>query len=186
LEKLAKRAFKVKHKETSEYWNGHGGVFSLSGKVFKSALDAAFDIDRSRIRIRNINGRTPTLASLVVIEEVNPDNTTEVLNEIPTEDAIAAMKLRVAIMTKYGYPFFCLWQKVTSTPKFEGAKYLVQVKEDYKAFRERLTELGCSSRTYKKVGDWIVLFDDDAAMRIKLLDGYEQFIHLGTFIEDLK
>jgi hypothetical protein len=189
MEKLSNRVFKVKHKQTSEYWHGHGSVFGLQGKVFHSALDAAHDIDLARIRLESNQGHRNrvqnTLANLVIIEEVNPENHSETINFIKTEDAIAAMRLQNAIKAKYGYPFLCLWLKVTSKPEYENAKYLVKISNNYKGFRERLKELGCSSRTYKKLGDWLVIFDDDAALRIKLLDGYDQFIVLETFIEDL-
>jgi hypothetical protein len=46
--------------------------------------------------------------------------------------------------------------------------------------------LGYSSRHYTKQKDWIILFDDDVAMRVKLLSGYTEFVSMADIMADVK
>jgi hypothetical protein len=179
------RIFKVKHKETGKYWQGYGSNFSVSGKEFRSALDAARQIDLARIRT-SVPGQQ--LKDLVLIEEFEREVTksTEPIQTIETDDALAVVRAYDHVHKKYGYSFCCLWRKVTTQPKFKDAKYLVKVDQDYEEFRERLKGLGYSSRHYTKQKDWIILFDDDVAMRVKLLSGYTEFVSMADIMADVK
>jgi hypothetical protein len=179
---LSSRVFKVKHKETGKYWQGYGSNFSTTGKEFSSALLAARQVDITRIRT-SIPGQQ--LKDLVVIEELSP-TVTQPLQTIPTEEALAVMKVHDHVRLKYGYSFFCLWHKIISREKYEGAKYLVQVKTNYEDFRDRLKGLGYSSRHFAKIKDWLIIYDNDVAMRIKLIDGYDQFVVLDDILLGIK
>lgn len=178
---MSSRVFKVKHKETGEYWQGYGSNFSAKGKEFNSALIAARQIDIARIRTP-VPGQQ--LKDLVDIEEVS--HTSEALQVIPTDEALDVMRVHDYVREKHGYSFFCLWHKVATQKKYYGAKYLVLVKKNYDEFRERLKGLGYSSRHYSKIKDWLIIYDNEVAMRIKLIDGYDQFIVLQDILDGMK
>jgi len=179
---LSSRIFKVKHKEIGTYWQGYGSNFASKGKEFPSALIAARQISMARIRAMPSGQQ---LWDIVVIEEISPESF-QPLQIIPTEDALAVMYVHDFIRDKYGYSFFCLWQKVVTNKKYDGAKYLVHVKHNYEDFRERLKGLGYSSRHFAKIKDWLIIYDDEVAMRIKLIDGYDQFIVLQDILNGMK
>lgn len=183
---MAKRLFKVKSNTTGFHWEGQGSKFGRKGKYFSSAIEAARGLHYTQIR----PGLGTTYKSYtdfindLVIEELHPDYYTKI-QSFPATDAIEAYKLQTSIIGKYGYTFLCTWLKIASKPEYQGGKYLIRITDDYVEFRERLKGLGYSSRAYKKLGEWILVFDDDVAMRIKLIDGYDQFINVDTFIVDL-
>jgi hypothetical protein len=179
---LSKRVFKVKHKNTGEYWQGYGSKFSKIGKEFSSALAAARDISITHIRT-DVPGQQ--LKDLVIIEEVSKVKEKQPLQTIPTEEALAVVEVHDAVRAKYGYSFFCMWHKVVSEKRYEGAKYIVKVKDgDYEDFRESLKGLGFSSRHFSKQKDWLIIYDDDVAMRMKLLDRHEMFVALSEITDD--
>jgi hypothetical protein len=180
---LSSRVFKVKHKETGKYWQGYGSNYSTKGKEFTSALIAARQIDITRIRT-SIPGQQ--LKDLVEIEEISTTVDANPIQTIPAEEALAVMQVHDHVREKYGYSFFCLWHKVATQTKYEGAKYLVKVKTDYETFRERLKGLGYSSRHFSKIKDWLVIYDNDVAMRIKLIEGYDEFIVLQEILDGIK
>lgn len=180
---MSSRVFKVKHKETGKYWQGYGSNFSAKGKEFISALVAARQIDIARIRT-TIPGQQ--LKNLVVIEELSTGQSPEVIQTIDTDEALGVMRVHDHVRDKYGYSFFCIWHKVVTLEKYKGAKYLVQVKKDFDDFRERLKGLGYSSRHYSKIKEWLIIYDDDVAMPIKLIEGYDQFIKLDDILDGMK
>lgn len=176
---MSKRVFKVKHKDTGEYWQGYGSKFSKSGKEFSSALKAAREISITHIRT-DVPGQR--LQDLVVIEEVEKGLA---IQTIPTEEALSVVEVHDKVRLKYGYSFFCMWHKVVSEPRYDGAKYLVKVKEqEYEDFLECLKGLGFSSRHFSKQKDWLIIYDDDVAMRMRLLDRHELFVPLSEIVDD--
>lgn len=172
---MQRRIYKIKNKQTAEYWTGYGSNFSDKGTEFTSWDAAAYEIRRQlSFKHASIYGWL-TDAEIVEFEVV--------ASETGTRNLVEAVQRSVfydKLSKKYGKNFLRQYHKICDDPKLKGKfRHALKVSQtEFTEFREAMKGLGYSSRHYKKTDEWLWVEDDEVVLRAKLLDYVTMAINL--------
>jgi hypothetical protein len=172
---MTTRVYKIKNKQTQEFWAGYASEFTKKGTQWTSWDSAAHAI-RAQLSYRHHS----------IKEWVDEAEIVELTVSVQETDAFPLMeKVRLsafysALQDKFGKQFVKNYHKLCgdtpTEPKFKYAVLVAPQKID--DFRTQLKNLGYSSRAFKKTDSWLWITDDDVAVRARLIDGVSQFVNL--------
>lgn len=172
---MKSRCYKVKKKDTGEFWSGYSSAFSANGITFNSEGEAGYEL-RKQLSLRHNSIKDWIEQAEIVEYEIT---TTEV-GASSAMTAVLRHQFYEQVIKKHGKSFVKHYSKLQSDPETRDKyKFAIEVNPTtYTDFRDRLKALGFSSRHYKKLEHWIWIENDEVVATAKMLDGHKQIVDL--------
>ena len=179
---MKSRYYKIKNKDTAEFWSGYGSSFTKNGAEFKSLEDVGIAIT-AQLKMRHSSIKDWVNTAQVLEYDVLIVQNPNVLYAVG--DTIKLAALYLTIRNDQDQQFLYGFKKLISGAKPLEIKHAAKiVPREYEEFRKTLKDLGYNSRSYRKIGPWIWFSEDAIGALIRLLPGVDKVVSLQPYCDE--